>query len=51
MDQLSHNCLVEGANAATRKIQRFEHLNHEEMVKALKQTREKDPDNGILVIT
>lgn len=23
MDQLSHNCLQEGANAATKKIQKF----------------------------
>lgn len=51
MDQLSHNCLVEGANAATKKIHRFEHLNHEAMVKMLKETRENDPDNAILVIT
>jgi glycine C-acetyltransferase len=28
MDQLSHNCLVEGARAATKNITRFDHLSH-----------------------
>lgn len=51
MDRLSHNCLQEGANAATRKVMKFSHLNHEEMVETLKKTRENDPDNAILVIT
>jgi glycine C-acetyltransferase len=51
MDQLSHNCLIEGANAATKNITRFEHLNHEALIAALKKTREQDPDNAILVIT
>ena len=36
MDQLSHNCLQEGANAATQNVQKFKHLDHEEMVQMLK---------------
>ena len=51
MDQLSHNCLVEGARAATKNITRFDHLSHESMLEALKEVRESDPDNAILVIT
>ena len=51
MDQLSHNCLQEGANAATGNVQKFKHLDHEEMVRILRETREKDPDNAILVVT
>ena len=27
MDRLSHNCLQEGANASTKNIHKFEHLN------------------------
>lgn len=51
MDQLSHNCLQEGVNASTKNVIRFPHLDHNAMVEAIKTTREKDPDNGILVIT
>lgn len=42
MDQLSHNCLQEGSNAATQKVIKFPHLDHEAMVEALKKTREND---------
>lgn len=51
MDQLSHNCLQEGAYAATKNVIKFPHLDHEAMVEALRKTREKDPDNAILVVT
>ena len=36
MDELSHNCLQEGACAATDNVQRFKHLSHDEMVRMLK---------------
>ena len=42
MDRLSHNCLQEGASAATDKVIKFGHLKHEEMVEALRKTREND---------
>lgn len=51
MDQLSHNCLQEGSNAATKNIQKFEHLNQNAMIELLKKTRENDKDNSILVVT
>ena len=31
MDQISHNCLQEGAFAATKNVRRFEHLNQQAM--------------------
>ena len=51
MDYVSHNCLQEGAIAATKNIKKFTHLDQNEMVAMLKETREKDPDNAILVVT
>lgn len=36
MDRLSHNCLQEGSNAATKNIHKFNHLDQEEMIKTLK---------------
>lgn len=36
MDRLSHNCLQEGSNAATKNIYRFEHLDQEAMEEKLK---------------
>ena len=40
MDRLSHNCLQEGANAATKNIIKFAHLDTDEMEQKLKKTRE-----------
>jgi len=51
MDYVSHNCLQEGAISATRKIKKFTHLDQNEMTRMLKETREKDPHNAILVVT
>lgn len=39
MDRLSHNCLQEGANAATRNVIKFAHLDTDEMEEKLKKTR------------
>jgi len=51
MDALSHTCLQEGANAATRNIYQFRHLDLEHCEKWLKKIREKDTTNGIMVVT
>lgn len=32
MDRLSHNCLQEGAMAATKNIHKFEHLDQDAMI-------------------
>ncbi len=51
MDTLSHTCLQEGANAATRNIYQFRHLDMEHCEKWLKTIRAKDTENGIMVVT
>jgi len=51
MDELSHNCLKEGAVAATKKISNFKHLDFESAAKLLARIRKKDTKNAILLIT
>jgi 7-keto-8-aminopelargonate synthetase-like enzyme len=51
MDALSHACLQEGANAATRNISVFRHLDVEHCRRLLKGIRAKDAENGIMVVT
>jgi glycine C-acetyltransferase len=51
MDRLSHACLQQGAYAATRKIQRFAHLDPAAARAVLKSIRARDHRNGILLIT
>lgn len=51
MDMLSHTCLQEGANAATRNIYQFRHNNLEHCEHWLKTIRAKDADNAIMVVT
>jgi len=51
MDQLSHVCLQEGANAATGNIYQFRHLDVAHCRKKLESIRAKDTENGILVVT
>jgi glycine C-acetyltransferase len=51
MDALSHACLQEGAQAATRNIHYFRHNSIEGAREKLAAIRAKDSQNGILVIT
>ena len=51
MDMLSHTCLQEGANAATRNIYQFRHLDIDHCRRWLSSIRAKDTENGIMVIT
>lgn len=51
MDALSHACLQEGAQAATRNIHLYRHNNMESVREKLASIRAKDNVNGILVIT
>lgn len=51
MDTLSHVCLQEGANAATRNIHQFRHLDVEHCRTKLESIRAKDTEHGILVVT
>jgi glycine C-acetyltransferase len=51
MDGLAHNCLQDGAIAATRNIHLHGHLNLQSVRRHLNRIRTRDKDNGILVVT
>jgi glycine C-acetyltransferase len=51
MDALAHTCLQEGANAATRNIYQFRHLDLAHCQRWLEKIRSTDTENGIMVIT
>ena len=51
MDGLSHACLQEGAYSATPNVHLHGHLNLNSVRRHLKRIRDKDADNGILVVT
>jgi len=51
MDTLSHTCLQEGANAATRNIYQYRHLDMAHCRRWLEKIRASDTENGIMVIT
>lgn len=51
MDALSHACLQEGAQAATRNIHLFRHNRVDEVRAKLEKIRAADTDNGILIVT
>jgi glycine C-acetyltransferase len=51
LDALAHACLQEGASCATENIYKFKHLNNNDAEQHLKNIREKDEDNAILVVT
>jgi 7-keto-8-aminopelargonate synthetase-like enzyme len=51
LDSLSHTCLQEGANAATRNIYMHRHLDVEHCRHWLKTIRAKDTENAIMVVT
>ncbi len=51
MDALSHACLQEGAQAATRNIHLFRHNMVDQVQAKLAKIRATDTENGILVVT
>lgn len=51
IDGLAHNCLHDGAIAATRNIHLHGHLNVDSVRRHLNRIRSRDKDNGILVVT
>lgn len=51
MDALSHACLQEGAQAATRNIQLFRHNQIDAARAKLAKIRAGDTENGILLVT
>ncbi len=50
MDALSHACLQEGAQAATKNIHLFRHNRVDMAREKLQKIREKDRENGILIV-
>jgi glycine C-acetyltransferase len=51
MDTLAHASLQTGANAATRNVVRFRHLDNDALRRNLRKIRSRDTQNGILVIS
>ncbi|MDB5967913.1 MAG: aminotransferase class I/II-fold pyridoxal phosphate-dependent enzyme [Hydrocarboniphaga sp.] len=51
LDALAHNCLQEGAMAATRNVYRTRHLDLAHVHSTLASIREKDAANTVLVVT
>ena len=51
MDGLSHACLQEGAQAATRNVHLHGHLKLDSLRRYLRRIRERDTVNAILVVT
>ncbi|WP_119459843.1 aminotransferase class I/II-fold pyridoxal phosphate-dependent enzyme [Rhodospirillaceae bacterium SYSU D60014] len=51
MDGLAHACLQEGAGSATSNVHLHGHLNTASVRRRLKRIRDRDRNNGILVIT
>lgn len=51
LDVLAHTCLQEGAMASTRNVYRFRHLQVDDCRRVLTQIRERDTENGIMVVT
>jgi 7-keto-8-aminopelargonate synthetase-like enzyme len=51
IDVLAHNCLQEGANAATKNVHLYRHLDPDHARKQLQRIRSKDSQNSILLVT
>jgi glycine C-acetyltransferase len=51
MDELSHQCLQQGAYASTPNVRNFKHLDNEDLEIQLKSIRETEAKAAILVVT
>jgi glycine C-acetyltransferase len=51
LDALSHQCLQQGAAAATQNVSRVPHLSNRAMRRKLQEIRARDTRNGVLVVT
>jgi glycine C-acetyltransferase len=51
MDELSHQCLQQGAYASTPNVSTFRHLDNNHLESQLAGLRAKDPSAAILIIT
>jgi 7-keto-8-aminopelargonate synthetase-like enzyme len=51
LDGLSHACIQEGASCSTENVHVHGHLKIDSLRRLLRRIRDKDPANGILVVT
>lgn len=51
MDALAHACLQTGAQAATRNVMLFRHLDNDHCRQRLEAIRERDANAGIMIVT
>jgi len=51
MDRLAHNCLQEGARAATKNVTFFPHLDNAAAASELRRLRTQHPNASVLVVT
>ncbi|MFP2908035.1 aminotransferase class I/II-fold pyridoxal phosphate-dependent enzyme [Pyxidicoccus sp. 3LFB2] len=51
LDALAHQCLQQGAAAATQNVSRVPHLSNRAMRRKLQELRSRDARNGVLVVT
>lgn len=51
LDALSHQCLQQGAGAATANVSRVPHLSNRAVRRKLQEIRSRDARNGVLVVT
>jgi glycine C-acetyltransferase len=51
LDALSHQCLQQGAAAATPNVSRVPHLSNRAVRRKLQEIRARDAGNGVLVVT
>jgi len=51
IDQLAHNCLQQGAAAATRNVHLYRHLDVEHLSRVLARIRRRDAVNSVMVVT
>jgi 7-keto-8-aminopelargonate synthetase-like enzyme len=51
MDALAHACLQTGAQAATRNVSLFRHLDNDHCRERLAAIRKRDPKAGIMIVT
>jgi 7-keto-8-aminopelargonate synthetase-like enzyme len=50
IDQLAHNCLSTAAKSATKDLQKFKHNNMDHLAELLKNSREKNKINSVIIV-
>ena len=50
IDRLAHNCLAVAAKSATKNIKKFLHNNMDDLANQLRESREKDEKNALIIV-